>query len=179
MWPGKAAYLWWETPKRNIELLLFTSCATHLGLSYRVLLMDGAVCYLNIVVGKNSDETGRCVNRKRSESMFCTISAVLHSPWSLSIAVLILLLSVELVDTRSSLEPWQTTKTRFTPRYRALLSCFSQDDWKCQQLGYNLSTIYRWIWYRHIWNVTNDKSGFKNFWTISSYLFLFYKFFVT
>lgn len=32
--------------------------------------------------------------------------AVLNSPWSLSIAVLILLLSAELVVIRSSLEPW-------------------------------------------------------------------------
>lgn len=35
----------------------------------------------------------------------------LDSPWSLSITVLILLLSVELLNIRSSLEPWQATWT--------------------------------------------------------------------
>lgn len=37
-------------------------------------------------------------------------SAVQNSPWSFSIAALILLLSAEAVDIRSSLEPWTTTR---------------------------------------------------------------------
>lgn len=54
------------------------------------------------------------VNRKRPDAI-CTGAACadLNSPWSFSIAVLILLLSMEPIDIRSSLEPWMTTRKKW------------------------------------------------------------------
>lgn len=59
------------------------------------------------------------------------MSAALNSPWSLSIAVLTLLLSVELVDIRSSLEPCTTTHGRSEIcyiEYVTLSSDFSEEN---------------------------------------------------
>lgn len=86
------------------------------------------------------DDTEWCVNRKRSESMFGTISTVLHSPWSLSIAVLILLLSVELVDTKSSLEPWQTIKNKIHTQIRSARFMFQPRWLKMSTTG--LKSLY-------------------------------------
>lgn len=60
-------------------------------------------------VGLCGDDTGQSVNRKRSDGQ-CSVEQLrfCDSPWSLSMAVLILLLSVEADDIRSSREPCHT-----------------------------------------------------------------------
>ena len=71
------------------------------------------ICSVQYLVGLCKDVSKKHVNRKRSDSIGSVqYLAVFNSPWSLSIAVLTLLLSMEVVDIRSSLEPWPTTREK-------------------------------------------------------------------
>uniref|UniRef100_A0A3B5KX03 Uncharacterized protein n=1 Tax=Xiphophorus couchianus TaxID=32473 RepID=A0A3B5KX03_9TELE len=123
----------WTTLCSSVETA-FSLLPSHIQVG-STLFYSSTLLHCGAAAAPCGDDTGRCVNRKRSAGQV----VALHSPWSLSMAVLILRLSAELLGISSSLEPCGPQRQIHTETRRADFRFYStQPDFSATKMGQSL-----------------------------------------